>query len=122
MTKIIDKKIRRKIRKKRSNVVRGTLERPRVVLSESNRYLRVQAIDDTVGNTLLAFSTEDFNEKDNNGYSRKNKEFAKKLGEEFADKLKKEGKEKIVFDRNGRLYHGKIKVFCETMRQFGINF
>src|ERR1043165_1112604 len=103
MTKVIDKKTRRKIRKTRSNMIKGTLERPRVVLSESNRYLRVQAIDDTVGNTLLFSSTENLGEKSNN-YSCKNKEFAKKLGEIFAEKLKKGGKEKIVFDRNSRPY------------------
>ena len=121
MTKKLDKKLRRQIRKKRSSLVRGTQERPRVVLSESNRYLRVQAIDDTAGNTLLYSSTADFTpEKDD--YSRKNKEYARKLGEIFADKLKKKGQKVIVFDRNSRPYHGKIKVFCETMRQLGINF
>ncbi|CAG8451856.1 7339_t:CDS:10 [Scutellospora calospora] len=96
-----------KLKAGKSTLIKGSLERPRVVLSESNRYLRVQAIDDTVGNTLLYSSTEDFLEGNNN-FSRKNKDYAKKLGELFADKLKKEGKEKIVFDRNGRPYHGKI--------------
>jgi len=121
MTTITDKKIRRETRKQRSNLVKGTNERPRVVLSESNRYLRVQAIDDTVGHTLLASSTADFVEE-NASFSRKNKNYAKKLGELFAEKLKKEGKEKIVFDRNARPYHGKIADFCEVMRQLGINF
>ena len=121
MTTSIDKKIRRKSRKRRSALIKGSKERPRVVLSESNRYLRVQAIDDTVGHTLLYSSTEDFLEENNN-FSRKNKDYAKKLGELFAEKLKKEGKEKIVFDRNGRPYHGKAGVFCQTMRELGINF
>jgi large subunit ribosomal protein L18 len=121
MTKKIDKKTRRETRKKRSSLIKGSLERPRVVLSESNRYLRVQAIDDMAGHTLLYSSTQDFLEENKN-FSRKNKDYAKKLGELFADRLKKEGKEKIVFDRNGRPYHGKIAVFCETMRQLGINF
>nr|CAG8632972.1 6255_t:CDS:2 [Entrophospora candida] len=89
-------------------LVKGTQERPRVVLSESNRYLRVQAIDDTLGNTLLYSSTADFTEKKDD-YSRKNKDYAKKLGEIFADKLKKKGQKDIVFDRNARPYHGKIK-------------
>src|SRR5439155_10214190 len=112
MAKKLDKKVRQQIRKKRSSLIRGTQERPRVVLSESNRYLRVQAIDDTVGHTLLYSSTEDFLEENNN-FSRKNKDYAKKLGKSFAEKLKKEGKEKIVFDRNGRPYHGKAGVFCQ---------
>ncbi|CAG8835113.1 36279_t:CDS:2, partial [Racocetra persica] len=80
----------------------------RVVLSESNRYLRVQAIDDVAGHTLLASSTQDFVEENNN-FSRKNKDCAKKLGEFFAEKLKKAGQKAIIFDRNGRPYRGKKK-------------
>ena len=121
MTKILEKKVRRKVRKQRSNLVKGTAQRPRVVLSESNRFLRVQAIDDRVGHTILCFSTADLVEE-NKSFSRKNKEYAKKLGELFAEKLKKEGKGQIVFDRNARLYHGKVKTFCDSMRQLGINF
>ncbi|CAI2162690.1 6826_t:CDS:2 [Funneliformis geosporum] len=98
MSKKPDKKVRQQTRKERSKLIKGTSERPRVVLSESNRYLRVQAIDDTIGNTLLSSSTVDFIEKNEN-YSRKNKDYAKKLGQMFAEKLKKEGKEKIVFDQ-----------------------
>src|SRR5438034_7302039 len=107
MTKIIDKKLLRKIRKRRSGLVKGSPERLRVVFSRSNRYLRVQVIDDTIGHTVLSSSTADadFSEK-NSSYSRKNNYYAKKLGNIVAGKLKKEGKEKIVVDRNGRLYHG----------------
>ena len=131
MTKIVDRKIRQKVRKRRSNLIKGSLERPRVVLCKSNRYLRVQAIDDIAGNTIAFASTENFKEKDNN-YSRKNKDYAKKLGSVFADELKKGGVKKIIFDRNGRPYQtrkekekgdsGKLKVFCDTLRELGINF
>ncbi|CFW92810.1 50S ribosomal protein L18 [endosymbiont DhMRE of Dentiscutata heterogama] len=121
MTISNEKKTRRKIRKRRSTLIKGSVASPRVVLSESNRYLRVQAIDDAAGHTLLASSTQDFVEKDNN-FSRKNKDYAKKLGEVFAEKLKKSGQKKIVFDRNGRPYHGKIEAFCQTLRESGINF
>ena len=121
MTKIVDKKSRQKVSKKRTNLIKGSLERPRVVLCESNRYLRVQAIDDVAGNTIAYASTESFKEENNN-YSRKNKEYAKKLGVIFADKLKKDGVKRIVFDRNARLYHGKNEVFCEAMRELEINF
>ena len=92
-----------------------------MVLCESNRYLRVQAIDGLAGNTIASASTQDFKEGDNS-YSRKNKDYAKKLGKVFADKLKKGGIKKIIFDRNARPYHGKNKVFCETMREQEINF
>ena len=130
MAKIIDKKVRRKIRKRRSKIIIGSSERPRVVLSESNRYLRVQAIDDKIGHTLAYSSTEELVE--GTSYSRKNKVYAQKLAEMFAEKLKKEGKKSIIFDRNGRPYQtrkekekkasGKLKVFCDTLRELGINF
>ncbi|RHZ35624.1 50S ribosomal protein L18 [endosymbiont GvMRE of Glomus versiforme] len=109
--------------KKKISRVKGSHERPRVTFSESNRYLRVQAIDDTIGNTLASATTENLN-KEGNNYSRsfKNAIYAKKLGEMLAKELKKKGKIKIVFDCNSRPYHGKIKIFCETMRQLGINF
>src|SRR5436309_2799791 len=125
MTRFIDKKLRRKIRKRRGGLIKGNSERMRVVFNESNRYLRVQAIDDTIGHTFFSSSTTDTDfSAENSGYSRKNKYYAKKLGEIFAEKLKKGGKEKIIFDRNGRPYQtrkekekktsGKLKVFCET--------
>jgi len=117
-----NKNDKRKLRKRRSNLVRGTQQRPRVVISKSNRYLMVQAIDDEVGNTLFSASTADLVKEENNGYSRKNKDFAEKLGAVFAEKLKSGKKGKIVFDRNGYLYHGKIKTFCDTMRKLGIKF
>lgn len=121
MMTIIDKKNRRKSRKNRSSVIKGSQTRPRIVLSESNRYLRVQAIDDVNGLTLFYSTTEDFRVEKGN-FSYKNKDSAKKLGEIFADKLKKGGNQKVIFDRNGRLYHGKIEVFCQTIRELGINF
>jgi len=131
MTKVSDKKTLKKIRKRRSKPIKGSLEKPRVVLSKSNRYLRAQAIDDIAGNTIVYASTEDLKKEDNN-YSRKNKEYAKELGKLFADKLKKEEIKKIVFDRNGRPYQtrkekekkasGKLKIFCDTLRELGINF
>ncbi|CAI2193491.1 9984_t:CDS:2 [Funneliformis geosporum] len=89
-----------KIRKRRSNLIKGSMERPRVVLCVSNRYLRVQAIDDIAGHTIAFASTENFKEKSD--YSRKNKEYAKKLGIIFADKLKKDGVKNIIFDRNAQ--------------------
>lgn len=114
-----DKITRRKNRKKRS-IIKGTKIIPRVVLSESNKYLRVQAIDDEIGNTIIYFSTEFIDDKKIS--SKKNKDYAKLLGELFARELMNKGKKKIVFDRNSRIYVGKVKVFCETMRELGINF
>jgi large subunit ribosomal protein L18 len=122
MTKAIKKNIRQKFQKIKTSSIKGSLERPRVVLCESNRYLRVQAINDTVGNTLAFASTEEIKKESNNNYSCKNKDYARSLGKVFADKLKKGGIKKIVFDRNNHPYHGKGKVFCEAMREQEINF
>jgi large subunit ribosomal protein L18 len=121
MSKIIDKKERREIRKKRTRVLRGTESRPRVVFSVSNRYLTVQAINDALGITLVYSSSRDLKENSLID-SLKNEDCAKKLGEVFANKLKKIGKTKIIFDRNARVYHGKIKAFCQSMRELGIAF
>ncbi|CAG8612892.1 3112_t:CDS:1, partial [Racocetra fulgida] len=111
---------RRKLRKMRSNLVKGVQQKPRIVIYKSNRYLSVQAIDDNQGHTMVAASTADFNQI--NTKFRKSKAWAQKLVEAMSIKLKKTGINQIVFDRNGYLYHGKIKIFCETMRQFGIQF
>jgi large subunit ribosomal protein L18 len=97
----------------------GTAERPRTTFKKSNRFLTVQGIDDTYSNTLVYSTTASWK---NNDYSRKSKTYAKKLGEEFAQKLKKQNIKKIVFDRCGYLYHGVVKVFCETLRENKIDF
>src|SRR3954451_7718396 len=98
MTKNFDKQSLRKIRKRRTRIIVGNSERPRVVFSESNRYLRAQAIDDTIGHTLLYSSTRSFTEEEieklkqqieaernqlkinSKNYSRKNKIYASRLG------------------------------------------
>src|SRR5947208_16815192 len=116
-----DKNNQRKLRKKRSKLIKGTQKKPRVVIHKSNLYLTVQAIDDAQGHTLVYSSTAGFSQNGTT-ISFKNKNWSEKLGETFADQLKQNGIKEIVFDRNGYLYHGKIKKFCETMRQSGIKF
>jgi len=118
----INKKKLRKLRKRRNtSVIKGTNLRPRIVFCESNRYIRVQAIDDDNNNTISFLSTEKIN-LEKKTYSKKNKEYAKKIGELFSEELKKKNFNNIVFDRNSRLYCGKIKIFCDIMRKKGINF
>lgn len=99
--------------------ITGTTERPRATFKKSNRFLTVQGIDDTHGRTLVYSSTISWKNED---YCRKNKVYAQKLGVEFAKKLKNKNIKKIVFDRHGYLYHGVVKVFCETLRQNKIDF
>ena len=99
----------------------GTAERPRLAIFRSQKHLYAQAIDDYAGKTLFAFSTnaEKFRKTHSNGRSV---EAAKKLGETFGAKLLSKGIRKIVFDRGGYKYHGRIKALAETLRTKGVDF
>lgn len=110
-------KIRKKIRKKMS----GTLERPRVLVVRSNRYLYIHAIDDLNGKVLVSASTleKEFKEKNKN---TKNQEASNTLGEIMVDRLKKLKVKTIVFDRGFHPYHGRIKTLAEAMRKKGLVF
>ncbi len=110
-------RIRRRIRKK----ISGTSERPRVLVGRSNRYLCVQAIDDTKGMTLASASTleKEFREKNKN---TKNMEASQKLGELITKRLKEKKIKNIVFDRDFFPYHGRVKHLAEAMRKGGLKF
>jgi large subunit ribosomal protein L18 len=110
---------RRRTRVK-NKIKRNDNDRLRLCISRSNKSLYVQIIDDLKGSTILAVSTlsKDFSELKNRG----NIEAAKKLGKVIADKAKEKGLSKIYFDRNGFLYHGKIKAFADSARENGLDF
>ncbi len=110
-------RIKKRIRKK----IFGTAERPRLTVYKSNRYLYVQAVDDEEGRTI-AFATtltEDFREF---GYNRKNLKAAEKLGEKIGKMLLEKGIKKVVFDRNGYPYHGRVKAVADGARRAGLEF
>ena|ERR1700744_1208285 len=116
----------RQIRKNRAKKVLGDLQRPRVVISKSNRYLTAQAIDDSNQKTLVYLCTRNLgfdNKKENSNsvVNLKSKYHAEKLGSEFAKLLVDKNINNVVSDRNGYIYHGKIQVFFEAMRKLGIN-
>ena len=105
-----------RIRKK----VVGTQERPRLCVSFTNKHIYVQAIDDQSGKTLLAVSSLS---KDLKGDKLSaNRESAVQLGKTFAEKAKAAGIVKVVFDRHGRPYHGRVKEFADAAREGGIEF
>jgi large subunit ribosomal protein L18 len=128
--KLINRRKKRKQRKLRSKLVKGNGMRPRLVLFKSNRYLTAQLIDDEKAHTLIYLNTKGLEKKNlgsagnkKNSQCRKNKEWAEKLGQAMVDKLREESTVKqIAFDRNGYLYHGKIKAFCDILRKGGIDF
>lgn len=109
----------RKIRIRKSVV--GSLERPRLVVFRSLKHISVQVIDDGAGQTLASASSLGGELKESmNGL--KKTEVAKKVGELVAGRCKDKGIEKVVFDRNGCLYHGRVKALADAAREAGLKF
>ncbi len=108
-------KLKRRQRKIRSRVV-GTPEKPRLQVFRSLSHVYAQIIDDTTGKTLLAES--DCKDKD----KKKKTEKAFAVGERIAKKAEEKKIKKVVFDRKGYLYHGRVKAVAEGARKGGLQF
>lgn len=93
----------------------GTTERPRLAIFKSNKYMYAQIIDDDKGHTLAAADTRSLSGKTP-------VERAKELGTEIAKKAKAAKVAKVVFDRGGFLYTGKIKMVADAAREGGLEF
>jgi large subunit ribosomal protein L18 len=108
---------KKRIRKK----VEGTPERPRLTVFRSARHIYAQVIDDTSGKTLATASTLASGVKDQ--LSDANKSAAAKLvGAAIAKACSEKGIAKVVFDRNGHIYHGRIRALAEGAREAGLSF
>jgi large subunit ribosomal protein L18 len=118
LTQQKNKLARRKMRIKKS--LRKNKELPRLCISRSNKYISAQIIDDIKRTTMVGASSaaKDFPEMKN----KKNIDAAKELGKIVAEKAKAQGITKVIFDRNGYLYHGKIKAFADAARENGLEF
>ncbi len=103
---------KRRIRKH----MRGTAERPRVSVCRSLKHISAQVIDDVAGHTLACASSQGL--KIPGG----NIEAAKKVGKALAESALAKGITSVCFDRNGRLYHGRVKALAEAAREAGLNF
>ena len=102
--------------------VAGTAERPRLAVFKSQRYIYAQVIDDVAGTTLAqASSSEDAIQKKAEG-SAKTRDAARLVGEAVAERAKDKGIDKVVFDRGGYIFHGKIKQVAEGARSKGLVF
>ena len=97
--------------------ISGTAEAPRLCVYRSNKNIEAQLIDDTKGNTLVSSSSMSL--KLENG---SNIEAAKKVGKDIAEKALAKGLKKIVFDRSGYIYHGRVKALAEAAREAGLKF
>jgi len=108
---------KRRVRKK----IRGTAARPRLSVFRSARHIYVQAVDDDSGLTLASASTLSPELKDK--VKGLNKRDASKLvGEQIGSRIKEKGIKRVVFDRNGFLYHGRVQALSEGARETGLKF
>jgi large subunit ribosomal protein L18 len=112
---------RRRIHKRIRRKISGNVNRPRLCIYRSSKYIYAQIIDDARGETLVAASTA---EKNVRGDLKQggNVQASKIVGKTIADRAKAKGIETVVFDRGGYLYHGRIKAVAEAARESGLKF
>ena len=99
--------------------VSGTAERPRLVVSRSLRHIVAQIVDDTQGRTLASASTMDTSIRGTDGAKS---DLARKAGALLADRAKAAGISKVVFDRGGNRYAGRIAALADAAREAGLEF
>ena len=97
--------------------VAGTPERPRLVVSRSNRHMMAQIIDDSVGHTLVSASTR---ESGLRGLAGNKVDKSRKVGELVAERALEAGISAVVFDRGGNKYHGRVAAVAEGARSAGL--
>lgn len=114
-----DKRVRRHRRVR--GKVHGTAERPRLVVHRSINHMEAQVIDDVAGVTLAGLSTNAPDQRAKRGEQNKT-DASRELGKALAEKAKAAGVSKVVFDRGGYLYHGRVKAFAEGAREGGLEF
>lgn len=120
MNTILKAKLLQKRKWRIRKLVAGTAARPRLSVKFSTKHIYAQAINDELGTTLIFLSSLDPELRKQN--LKANLAGAKALGTAFAAKAKAAGINLVVFDRNGRPYHGKVKVFADAAREGGLQF
>ena len=110
---MVSKKSRSEVRVKKHTRLRnrfaGTAERPRLAVYRSNKHIYAQIVDDSVGNTLAAASTD-------------NVAAASYVGTLIAKRALEKGIQEVVFDRGGFIYHGKVQALADAAREAGLKF
>lgn len=109
-----------KIKQRVRVTISGTKEKPRLSVFRSNKQIYAQFIDDNEGKTLLSVSSLDKSLTGKDGITKK--EQARLVGKLAAEKSKALGIETVVFDRNGYLYHGRVKELADAAREGGLKF
>ena len=121
LRKISKNEIRERVHVRIRKKLRGTTERPRLSVFRSTEHIYAQVIDDTKGVTIVAASST---EKADGGKkaSGGNLAAAKEIGKRVAERAKENGITKVVFDRGGYLYHGRVKALADAAREAGLEF
>ena len=109
--------IRQRIHKRIREKLSGTAERPRLNVFRSLNHIYAQVIDDQKGETLVSVSTLALKVKTGGNVAA-----AKEIGKAIAEKATAKGIKKVVFDRGGFLYHGRIKALADAAREAGLEF
>jgi large subunit ribosomal protein L18 len=110
----------RRHRRVRAKVV-GTPERPRLVVHRTLNNVEGQVVDDVAGRTLVGLSTLDPALREGRGEMNKT-EASRAAGKALAERAREKGITRVVFDRGGYLYHGRVKAFAEGAREGGLEF
>ncbi|HHY47872.1 MAG TPA: 50S ribosomal protein L18 [Firmicutes bacterium] len=122
MIKRVDRKAARERRHRRARKkIQGTAERPRLAVFRSLAHISAQIIDDEHGHTLVSCSTVEPELRERVKYGG-NKEAAKAVGEVLAKRALAKGIKRVVFDRGGNLYHGRIEALADSAREAGLEF
>lgn len=118
-----DPKLQGRLRRKRSirKRITGSTERPRLSVFRSSQHIYAQVIDDTTGRTLASASTLSPEVREQRE-GKKKSEMAELVGRLIADRCRAQDIETVVFDRNGFIYHGRVKVLADAAREAGLVF
>ena len=109
---------RARIKKRIRKNISGTTSRPRLTVFRSNKQIYAQVIDDIKGVTLVSAASL----KDESAQKVSKLEQAKLIGKQIAQKATEAGIVEVVFDRNGYLFHGRVKALADSARESGLNF
>jgi large subunit ribosomal protein L18 len=116
--KMQKRQIRKRVHARIRRTLRGAADRPRLAVFRSLAHIYAQIIDDNAGQTLAAASSVDKVAKTSGG----NVAAAKSIGKLVAERAKEKGIHKVVFDRGGYRYHGRIKALADAAREAGLEF
>jgi large subunit ribosomal protein L18 len=114
----IRERVHTRIRKK----LKGTTDRPRLAIFRSVAHIYAQVIDDTKGTTIASASSTEKGSLETPGKTGGNVAAAKLIGTRVAQRAKEKGIDKVVFDRGGYLYHGRVKALADAAREAGLEF